>query len=174
MVLSGTLGVVGDGISQLIIEKKSFSKDFDVSRSIRFFVVPCFYIAPILSKYFPLLAKMPGTTKMRPLYMVLFDQTMFSPFFSSSVIMSFRLTEGFTLSESFDSLKKEFWDIYKTSLKFWPIVQLANFYFVPIHFRVFLTQVAALIWNVFLSFKLNKDEEDHIVEAKKVFHKNLH
>ncbi|CEF69981.1 Protein Mpv17 [Strongyloides ratti] len=135
--------------------------------SIRFFVVPCFYIAPILSKYFSILAKMPGTKKIKPIKMVLFDQIIFSPVFSSSVIISLRLTECFSISESINSWKNEFLDIYKTSLAFWPFVQLANFYVVPVHFRVFVTQVAALIWNTYLSFKLNKDEEEHIVEFKK-------
>uniref|UniRef100_A0A0K0FA75 Mitochondrial inner membrane protein Mpv17 n=1 Tax=Strongyloides venezuelensis TaxID=75913 RepID=A0A0K0FA75_STRVS len=172
MALSGTLGAAGDGICQIAIEKKKFNKNFDTSRTIRFFVVPCFYIAPVLSRYFTILAKMPGTPKIKPLKMVLFDQLIFSPIFSSSVILSLRLTEGFTLSESINSWKVEFYDIYKTSLKFWPFVQLANFYVIPIQYRVFVTQVAALIWNIFLSFKLNKDEEEHIVESKHITHKD--
>uniref|UniRef100_A0A0N4ZJP6 Mitochondrial inner membrane protein Mpv17 n=1 Tax=Parastrongyloides trichosuri TaxID=131310 RepID=A0A0N4ZJP6_PARTI len=167
MLLSGTLGVTGDGFSQLLIEKKKFGNDFDYSRSIRFFVVPCFYIAPVLSKYFPLLARMPGSPKIKPLKMVLLDQTCFAPIFSSTVILALRLAEGFSLTESVDSLKKEFFEIYTTSLQFWPFVQLANFYVIPIQYRVFVTQIAALAWNTYLSYKLNKDEEEHIVEKVK-------
>uniref|UniRef100_A0AC35TNN7 Peroxisomal membrane protein PMP22 n=1 Tax=Rhabditophanes sp. KR3021 TaxID=114890 RepID=A0AC35TNN7_9BILA len=158
-ILSGLLGVTGDGISQLAIEKKRFGKDFDYSRSFRFFVVPAFLISPILSKYYPILSKIPGTPKFVPLKMVLVDQIMFAPLFCGAVIFNLRVLEGFSPSKAFESLKTDFVSIYSKSLLFWPFVQLFNFYLAPVYTRVLIVQIASLLWNTFLSFKMN-DLED--------------
>uniref|UniRef100_A0A0N5A2A0 Mitochondrial inner membrane protein Mpv17 n=1 Tax=Parastrongyloides trichosuri TaxID=131310 RepID=A0A0N5A2A0_PARTI len=160
MLLSGTLGVAGDGISQLALEKRKIS-DFDCSRSIRFFVVPCFYVAPVLVKFFPLLNKVSGSDKTKPLKMIILEQLCFAPIFSSTVFISFRVSSGFSFTEGYESLKREFIEMYKTSLQLWPLIQLINYYIIPSHYRVFITQLAALGRNIFISYKLNKDVEKH-------------
>lgn len=37
-------------------------------------------------------------------------------------------------------------------------MQLFNFYLVPLHMRVVFVQLAALVWNSFLSFKTQNSE----------------
>ncbi|CAF89100.1 unnamed protein product, partial [Tetraodon nigroviridis] len=38
----------------------------------------------------------------------------------------------------------------------WPPVQIANFYFVPLHHRLAVVQVVAVGWNSYLTWKANK------------------
>ncbi|KAI1724375.1 mpv17 / PMP22 family domain-containing protein [Ditylenchus destructor] len=159
MVSAGVIGAAGDAITQLGIENVSLSH-YDLMRTTRFFLLPTFYIAPVLGKWFRTLEKWSvpgrwlfGSRKTLPLKKLAVDQIFFAPIFSASIIYNLRLMEGYSIKESWEKLVIDYWDIYKRSIQYWPCMQLINFYVIPLQFRVIFTQVAALIWNVFLSHK---------------------
>uniref|UniRef100_A0A914CYS6 Mitochondrial inner membrane protein Mpv17 n=1 Tax=Acrobeloides nanus TaxID=290746 RepID=A0A914CYS6_9BILA len=146
MISSGA----GDALCQIVVEKRSLDK-YDVPRTIRFMVLPTFFMAPVLNRWYRVLQRIGGPPKLVPLKQVLIDQTLFAPWFTATVITSLRLLEGFSLEESWEKMRQDYWSIYKRAIFYWPCVQLFNFYLMPVHFQVIWVQLAGLFWNVFLS-----------------------
>ncbi|KAE9551972.1 hypothetical protein FO519_004824 [Halicephalobus sp. NKZ332] len=153
MISSGVIGATGDIVCQLGVEKRS-RDNYDFSRTGRFFLLTSCFITPILSRWMIFLEKrIHGSPKLVPLKRVLVDQACFAPVFSASIIYNLHFFETFSTSKSWEFLKRNYWEIYKHSILYWPFVQIVNFYFVPLNFRVVLIQIAALAWNTFLSYK---------------------
>ena len=54
-------------------------------------------------------------------------------------------------------IKANYADILVNNYKFWPIIQLFNFYVVPLQHRLMVVNLAALCWNTYLSWRTNQN-----------------
>ncbi|TKS75394.1 Protein Mpv17 [Collichthys lucidus] len=52
--------------------------------------------------------------------------------------------------------KLDYTDALISNYYLWPTVQIANFYFIPLHHRLAVVQVVAVGWNSYLTWKANK------------------
>ncbi|CAJ0958036.1 unnamed protein product, partial [Mesorhabditis belari] len=156
MATSAVIAGGGDLICQKFIERRSWQQ-YDAIRTGRFFVLAGFFIAPILNRWFRVLELVKrGNPKLVPLKRMLIDQSTFSPIFNFIILVNLRILEGISPKESFEMAKSDWWPVWSTSLLFWPPVQLANFYFVPLNHRVVVTQIGGLVWNSYLSYRTQK------------------
>ncbi|UMM19276.1 hypothetical protein L5515_014950 [Caenorhabditis briggsae] len=163
VIVSGAVCGAGDAFTQYLTGQKSW----DYKRTARFTCLAAVFIAPPLNVWFRVLERVRHSNRHAQVFSRMsIDQFMFSPFFNAIILVNLRLLEGFSFSKSVDKMKNDWYDVYTSSLRLWPAVQLINFYFVPLNYRVILIQVVAFFWNSWLSFKTQTPAlEDPTIEA---------
>uniref|UniRef100_A0A914VLX5 Mitochondrial inner membrane protein Mpv17 n=1 Tax=Plectus sambesii TaxID=2011161 RepID=A0A914VLX5_9BILA len=160
MCSAGILAGSGDVIAQLAVEKRKL-KNYDLIRTGRFFVLGSCYVAPVLFRWFRILERIPGNPKVAPLVRLAVDQIAFAPCLLSGFLINLRILEGNSPKESFDHWKKEFKGYMLASWKVWPMVQLVNFYLVPLQYRILVVQTVALFWNTYIAYRTQKPPDEY-------------
>ncbi|XP_078503304.1 mitochondrial inner membrane protein Mpv17 isoform X2 [Lissotriton helveticus] len=153
---AGTLMGVGDVISQQVVEKKGL-KEHDTTRTIKMMSIGFFFVGPVLGKWYKSLDRMvPGSGKTVAVKKMLLDQVVLCPVFLGCFLTIAGVLNGLSKEQICDKLKRDYTDALMTNYYIWPAVQMANFYFIPLHYRLAVVQVVAIFWNVYLSWKANK------------------
>jgi len=83
--------------------------------------------------------------------MMFADQIIAAPLLNAAMIAYLPLVNG----KSFDEIKLRFLTDFPTVMKgnylVWPLIQLTNFYFVPVQHRVLYANICAIIWSTFVA-----------------------
>ncbi|XP_066601098.1 protein Mpv17 [Prorops nasuta] len=152
---AGTLMALGDHIAQKAVSKKNYN-ELDWTRTSQFATIGCLLTGPatiiwyrILNKY---VGSKGGTVALKK---VTFDQIVFAPIFLIVLLSTIHTLQGKNLGEFKTKLKEEYYEILQNNYKIWPFVQLANFYFVPLHYQALVVQMVALLWNVYITYRTN-------------------
>lgn len=142
----------GDVIAQQIVEKQGWEKH-DLQRTLRMTTFGGVFAGPTLSTWYRFVDKKVKTTnKFQGLATkVALDQFIFAPFFIAAFFTGQGLFEGKSLSEIKDKLTTGYTTALIGNYKIWPAVQVVNFYFTPLNYRLMVTNVVALGWNAYLS-----------------------
>lgn len=92
----------------------------------------------------------------RTLQKVFIDQLVFAPIFLAQLVAIISFMQTGDVAKIEDKLRREYVDILVANYYIWPWVQLVNFRFVPLSYQVPLTQAVAVLWNIYVSWKTNK------------------
>lgn len=115
---------------------------------------------------------------------VTYDQLLFAPVFLMVLLSVIGIFQGNELEDLQVKLREEYPEILLNNYKVmseaeykfcvishysnnskreifsqvWPMVQLLNFYFVPLQYQVLIVQSVAVVWNTYISYRtsLNK------------------
>lgn len=156
LATAGTLMGVGDVISQQVVEKKGL-KEHDTTRTIKMMSIGFFFVGPVLGKWYKSLDRLvPGSSKTVAVKKMLLDQVVLCPIFLGCFLTIAGVLNGLSKEQICDKLKRDYTDALITNYYIWPAVQIANFYFIPLHYRLAVVQVVAIFWNAYLSWKANK------------------
>lgn len=170
---SAAVGGTGDFIIQIINGKKSSSTNnifqlVDFRRWIVFTTVAGLYIAPSLHLWFNYLGYLQfpkDFSKFQIAFIqMILDQTFGALIINAGFFYAFEFSNllfppysnGHILNRNFIKLgtqafRKNIWATMIANWYCWPIINFLNFLFVPLHFRLLVSNFAAVFWNMFLS-----------------------
>lgn len=155
----GVIMAAGDALCQTFVEKRELH-NVDVNRMLKFGAVGVVYVGPILKVWYGTLDKIvpkESPPLKRALKKMALDQTVFAPSFIASLIGIFGLINGESISTIQNRFKNDYFTIMSRNYMLWPAAQVINFSVVPLNYQVLYAQFISLIWNIYLSMKLNNE-----------------
>ncbi|KAM4712763.1 mitochondrial inner membrane protein Mpv17 [Anableps anableps] len=156
IVTAGSLVGVGDVISQQLIERRGLAHH-NVRRTARMMSIGFFFVGPVIGSWYKVLDRLVvGGSKSAAMKKMLVDQLCFAPCFLGAFLCISGALNGLTVEENIAKLKRDYTDALISNYYLWPPVQIANFYFVPLHHRLAVVQIVAVAWNSYLTWKANK------------------
>ncbi|XP_026564433.1 protein Mpv17 isoform X3 [Pseudonaja textilis] len=156
IITAGTLMGAGDVISQQMIERRGLS-GHSGWRTLKMMSIGFCFVGPVIGRWYQVLDRLVlGKTRMAALQKMLLDQVGFAPCFLACFLTLAGTLNGLSLKENWSKLKEDYPDALITNYYIWPAVQVANFYFIPLNYRLPVVQCVAIIWNSYLSWKANK------------------
>lgn len=156
IVTAGSLVGVGDVISQQLIERRGLA-EHDVWRTTKMMSIGFFFVGPVIGGWYKVLDRLVvGETKSAAMKKMLVDQLCFAPSFLAAFLGISGALNGLTVDENITKLKRDYSDALISNYYLWPPVQIANFYFTPLHHRLAVVQIVAIGWNSYLTWKANK------------------
>nr|XP_033791689.1 protein Mpv17 [Geotrypetes seraphini] len=156
ILTTGTLVGVGDIISQQLVEKKGLKKHSTI-RTLKMMGIGFCFVGPTVGGWFRLLDRaIPGNSKTVALKKVMLDQGLFCPGFLVCFLCIASVLNGLSIEETWYKLKRDYCDALIVNYYVWPVVQIINFYFIPLNHRLAVVQCVAIGWNAYLSWKANK------------------
>ncbi|XP_067014575.1 protein Mpv17 [Anabrus simplex] len=155
-IQTGLLMGAGDIIAQTAIEKKTF-RELDRQRLIGYSALGLCVLGPSLRLWYGLLDRFFPTTGKKLAYKkVLLDQLAFAPSAIAVVVSLTSAVNGSSVPQIRAKLHQDYVDILIANYKLWPAVMVINFSLVPLQYQVLVTQVVAVFWNTYFSWKANQ------------------
>ncbi|XP_038824005.1 protein Mpv17-like [Salvelinus namaycush] len=152
IITAGTLVGVGDVISQQVLERRGLA-NHNVTRTAKMMSIGFFFVGPVLGGWYMILDKLvTWGTKSASINKMLVE---FAPCFLGTLLGISRTLNGLTVEENVAMLKRDYMDALISNYYLWPPVEIANFYFIPLHHRLAVVQIVAVSWNSSLSWKAN-------------------
>ena len=162
---------------------KKSKKTFDYRRLLVFFTVTALYIAPVINVWFnwlnngmPLPASLSNVAKAG--IMMIADQTIGAVGVTIGFFYAFELANkifppyDMNNKETFweagtKSTKNNLWETLVANWYCWPVINFLNFLVVPLQYRVLVSNLAAVFWNMFLSNVANREIPKEVDNKKK-------
>lgn len=144
MITGGTVGFCSDYVSQRITNK------YDYKRSLRYICI-AMTTCPIVFHWYKFIDRTFKTTSKR----LLADQLVFSPFDLMYCFTLNTLMIGGNYIDIKNKIKNDLPETYLGNIVFWGTALSINFRYVPINYRLLYSNVAAFIYNIYLSYKVN-------------------
>ena len=157
--------VVAQKVTPYLIHKYSNSSEpykalpWDVQRTLKFGALGLCYFGPLVSFWLRFLdkavARTGATGNAAVIRKLVPDQFIFAPTLTVGFLCLNAYTNGVSAEKSFRSSIEQIWQVQMKAWPFWISVQILNFSLVPLNFRLLNIQIAAILWNSFLSWFTN-------------------
>ncbi|KAK9475368.1 uncharacterized protein V1510DRAFT_427718 [Dipodascopsis tothii] len=150
---SGFLFGAGDALAQTLSPGKD--ERYDYMRTARMSFYGGVIFAPVVSHWYRFVTKtivIPGRPNLEAVARMTADQTIFAP----NGIAAFYVGMGLLEAKSWDEIKQDLSDKWYPTMVgnyvVWPAVQIINFRFIPLAYRLLFVNSVSIGWNAFMSF----------------------
>ncbi|XP_064381867.1 protein Mpv17-like [Halichondria panicea] len=156
-ITTGVVCGLGDVIAQSCVEGRRW-KQYSLQRTAKMAAIGLCFTGPVLRTWFLTLDKYlgPSTTSAVVLKKVFLDQVAFAPLLVGSLLSLFALSQSLSISHVKEKLRGDYFNLLFASYKLWPFVQVVNFYFIPLKFRVNFLNIISLFWNTYVAWLANR------------------
>lgn len=170
VLTSCTFMTAGDLISQLLLQRPnkseevsqgaSFIDQINLKQTAKFALAGLIFVGPTVRGCLVLIDKLFGpTTSVRVLAKkLLVDQGLIAPCFLAGNISVLTMIGTRSIDSVKSELERSYLGLLKANYCFWPFVQVINFYFIPLAYRVPFGSSAALAWITILSYKISNKQ----------------
>ncbi|KAI8338576.1 integral membrane protein mpv17 pmp22 family [Chlamydoabsidia padenii] len=163
-VQSGIMQLIGDGITQQVIEKRG--KEHDPWRSARMLTYGVCIGGPVVGTWFGFVTRF-ITLKhwfAAALARTAMDQILFTPVILGCFMGGISVLERRSLAEIQEKFETSYWKGLTNAYRFWPFANLLVFSMVPFMYRPLVNGTFAIGWNSYLSY-LNQTslQQDNII-----------
>ena len=157
MVLVGS----GDIIAQNVIEK---TDKHDPKRTLRLMFLGGFFLAPIQRYWIDLvLPKLASRSSKLSQSQIAIRKSLLDSFIFGSVMntsyvgLNMYLIGEIETNKILEKMKKEQVGIVLSGWSYWIPMQIVNYRFTPLNYQMNVTQILALVWHSFLSWKAHQN-----------------
>lgn len=170
---AGTLFAIGDGVAQHVFEPPTLAKNkHNYHRTLRMAVYGTLVAGPTTFAWYKFLdrvvkVKQPVAALVARVGL---DQFLFAPAFLA-IFLTYQASTDRLMPVSADVIKeqnmslmedlkyrmnRDYVQVLKANYFVWPWIQLVNFWFVPLNYRLGVVNLVAIGWNGYLSLVSNK------------------
>ena len=156
---------VGDVASQLLIKKRFSLETYDFKCSLRYFGVGLVMLGPSMHVWYSSLDRLITSQTFRAaVTKMLMDQCLFLPVYVIAVVAVMGILRSETFADIREQLHRDFVPIMKTSYQIWPLLQIANFYFIPLKHRILVMNMVGLLYNTYVAWKIEQRMARHTTQ----------
>ncbi|XP_048153564.1 protein Mpv17 isoform X6 [Corvus hawaiiensis] len=156
VLVAGALMGAGDVIAQQLVEQRGL-RGHHCPRTLKMMAIGFCFVGPIVGNWYRILDRLiPGNTKVVAVKKMVLDQGAFAPCFLGCFLAVTGAVNGLSVQDNWSKIQQDYMDALMTNYCIWPPVQIANFYFVPLQRRLAVVQCVAIVWNCYLSWKVNR------------------
>lgn len=150
-ITAGCLSAASDVIAQSLTSKNPLN----LRRTLALGAFGFFWSGPSNHFWQGFLQRMfPKQTDSNLVRKVVIDQITYGPV-CNLALMSFLalVVDGRSFKFTANKLRSDFWSVQRNGWKFWPLVAVLNYRYVPLKLRVLVINLAAFCWSTFLIVK---------------------
>ena len=168
MTTTGIQFFTGDTLAQTVMEGRGFGRKlpWDYKRCFRSTCVGTFYGGPCFYAWFsygiPAIQALPVFNGLgywsKVAVGVSVDQTIWAYGINATIIGLFNFCEFGDLGRAYRHVRGSMYDVMIANWMVWPALSTINIGLVPIQFRVQFINFCAIWWNLYISWKNNKEK----------------
>ena len=164
-LMASSMWMLGDAIAQNFEMRRKTEKQaatFNYSRTLKMGLIGLCWNGPFSSVWLRFLDRRFGTSGASKVVFkkLAADQILQNPVLTGGIIFLVGVSNQLSVEKSANVVKEELLSVMYRGWVYWVMVQIVNFKYTPLNYRLLVIQCASIIWNCYLSMRSNMAVEE--------------